>query len=41
MTREQHKIETIINFVDAVFDGDAGHVAGAPEREPYLRRFDA
>ena len=28
MAREQHEIKAVLNLVDAVFDGDAGHGLG-------------
>jgi hypothetical protein len=31
VAREQNKIKTVVDFVDAIFDGDAGHALGAPE----------
>jgi len=28
MARQQHEIETVLNIVDSVFDGDTGHRLG-------------
>jgi hypothetical protein len=32
MTRQQHEVKPVFNLIDAVFDGNAGHVA-APAKE--------
>jgi hypothetical protein len=36
MTRQQDEIETIFNFIDAIFNGDTGHRLATPRMELVL-----
>jgi hypothetical protein len=36
---QQHEIETVLNLIDAVFDGNAGHGRGAPAAMELVKKW--
>src|SRR5438105_1636363 len=39
MTCKQHEIETVIDLIDAILDGDAGHLRVAPPKPAKCGRY--